>query len=401
MSRLRLLSGLILAGALTGLFAVAATGQGTTDDYKRAGALRPKYEAAAVGMAEPGNWIGKTTRLWYRRSVKGGYEFVLADAATRERRAAFDHERLAQTLNKATGRKYTPVTLPFNTIAFVDDEKALEVRFEGGTWKCGLSDYACSRTDLVGVFERRQPPPRCSPPSPEDRPRPSPDKKLEAFILNYNLAVRDLATKTTTRLSMDGSEGNCYDLGSIAWSPDSKKLATYRVRPGYRRLVHYVESSPEDQLQPKSSSRFYAKPGDLLDLEQPVVFQLDGAEANRRRPRALPEPLRHVPPGVAQGWVGRDVRVQPARPPGLPRDRGGRADGHGTRGDLGGAEDLLLLHRGIVPAPARSTATTSPTARGRVDVGARRVEPPLPLRWRHRDGEAPDHQGRVGRARAS
>ena len=44
------------------------------------------------------------------------------------------------------------------------------------------------------------------------------------------------------------------------------------ARPGYRRDVHYVESSPEDQLQPKHSTLIYAKPGDLLDLEQPVLF---------------------------------------------------------------------------------------------------------------------------------
>ncbi len=66
-------------------------------------------------------------------------------------------------------------------------------------------------------------------------------------------------------------------MSSIAWSPDSKRLAAYRVRPGYRREVHYVESSPEDQLQPKSSTLLYAKPGDVLDLNQPVVFALDPA----------------------------------------------------------------------------------------------------------------------------
>jgi len=36
---------------------------------------------------------------------------------------------------------------------------------------------------------------------------------------------------------------------------DSKKLAAYRVVPGYRRLVHYIESSPEDQLLGLVSSR--------------------------------------------------------------------------------------------------------------------------------------------------
>ena len=38
--------------------------------------------------------------------------------------------------------------------------------------------------------------------------------------------------------------------------------------------MHYVESSPEDQLQPKYSSRFYAKPGDTLDLDQPVIVDI-------------------------------------------------------------------------------------------------------------------------------
>src|SRR5690606_5081071 len=70
---------------------------------------------------------------------------------------------------------------------------------------------------------------------------------------------------------------NYYDPDSMAWSPDSTKLAAYRVRPGYRRLVHYVESSPEDQLQPKHWAYVYAKPGDRLDAEQPVLFRLDGA----------------------------------------------------------------------------------------------------------------------------
>jgi len=65
-------------------------------------------------------------------------------------------------------------------------------------------------------------------------------------------------------LSTDGSEGNYYSLRSIVWSPDSTKIAVYRVRPGYKREVHYIESSPEDQVQPKFSSIVYAKPATCL-----------------------------------------------------------------------------------------------------------------------------------------
>jgi dipeptidyl aminopeptidase/acylaminoacyl peptidase len=131
----------------------------------------------------------------------------------------------------------------------------------GTSWSCTLTDYVCSAAE-----PRRR--------TENTRPRVSPDKKWEALISNFNIAVRPVGGRTTSVLSLDGSEGNPYELSSIAWSPDSKKIAAYRVKPGYRRDVHYVQSSPEDQLQPKYSTLRYAKPGDVLDVPQPVIFDV-------------------------------------------------------------------------------------------------------------------------------
>jgi dipeptidyl aminopeptidase/acylaminoacyl peptidase len=259
---------------VTVLLAAPAAAQVTPADYERAAGLREKYEAAALNVPGPATWIEKTHRFWYRRSVKGGHEFILVDADTAEKRPAFDHEKLAATLAKMTGRKLTAVTLPFNTFTFRNGGQSIEARFDGATWTCALADYACTKAPTVGAFEQRQPPPACTPAGPDAKPRVSPDGKREAFVINFNVAVRDAGAKTHTLLSTDGSEANCYELASIEWSPDSTKLAAYRVKPGYRRLVHYVESSPEDQLQPKHSTRFYAKPGDVLDLEQPVLLDV-------------------------------------------------------------------------------------------------------------------------------
>ena len=61
---------------------------------------------------------------------------------------------------------------------------------------------------------------------------------------------------------------------SLTWSPNSARIAVYRVTPGYRRLVRYVESSPADQLQPKYMERVYAKPGDVLDERDPVLIDV-------------------------------------------------------------------------------------------------------------------------------
>ncbi len=82
------------------------------------------------------------------------------------------------------------------------------------------------------------------------------------------------AERQTVLLSTEGSEGNYYSFETLAWSPDSKHLAAYRIRPGYRREVHYIESSPADQLQPRYSTMVYPKAGDVLALFQPVLFDV-------------------------------------------------------------------------------------------------------------------------------
>src|SRR6266496_542841 len=78
-------------------------GQGTLADYERAQGLRKQFEGLTVNLPGRVNWIAKTNRFWYRKSVKGGNEFVLVDAETLARQPAFDHEKLAASLSAATG----------------------------------------------------------------------------------------------------------------------------------------------------------------------------------------------------------------------------------------------------------------------------------------------------------
>jgi len=266
---------ILVAAAAAGLQPCPGGAQTLVADYERALGLRAKYEGLALDVPGPSTWVGKTHRFWYRKSVKGGYQFVLVDADTREKRPAFEHDKLAAALSKAAGGTYTGLRLPFTSFSFADDERSIEFTAAGARWSCSLADYTCRRREGGPRIGAPPEPFACAPPAPDDRPVVSPDKKWEAFIHNYNVAVRPVGQSRFTVLSTDGSEGDCYRLGSIVWSPDSTKLAVYRVRPGYRRLVHYVESSPADQVQPKHFTRFYAKPGDVLDLEQPVIFHLD------------------------------------------------------------------------------------------------------------------------------
>ena len=78
-----------------------AYSQGKLADYDRANNLRKTFQDAALNVADRANWIEKTNRFWYRRSVKGGNEVLLVDAETKARKQAFDHDRLATSLSAA------------------------------------------------------------------------------------------------------------------------------------------------------------------------------------------------------------------------------------------------------------------------------------------------------------
>ncbi len=208
------------------LLPAAASAQGTMADYQRAVALQKRYSPLVVDSPDAPVWIEGTSKFWYRKTAKGGgTAAVVVDAVTLEKRPATS----ADTMSAGGGRGGRG----------------------GGGGGGGRGGAAAA-----------------------DATRPSPDGRLLAYIDNFNIAVRSTGSAEGTRISTDGSEGDPYTFQSIVWSPNSKMIAAYRVRPGYRRMVRYVESSPADQLQPKTFERYYQKPGDVLDLQQPSFFDV-------------------------------------------------------------------------------------------------------------------------------
>ena len=308
----RRLSRILLLAAFVSLGSARLRAQGRLADYERADGLRDRFTEAAVDVPERAVWIEKTPRFWYRKSVPGGNAFVLVDADKLAKRPAFDDERLAVSLAAASGKPVAALKLPFTRISFVDGEKALEFEAFDFRWRCVLADYACTK---LGPAERRGDGwqraggPRAQAASPEAKA--SPDGRREAFIRNYNVWVRakpeaaETAAKPATEakatapeesaLSYDGNEGDYYTYESLAWSPDSLSLAAYRVRPGHERMLQYVESSPEDQLQPRYKTIEYTKPGDALDLPRPVLFRVASKEQVAIDDALFPNPFSLSP----------------------------------------------------------------------------------------------------------
>ena len=278
---------LILSSICTPLPAAA---QGTLADYLRADGLGDRLQGLVVDVAERPSWIGEADRFWYRKTVAGGHSFVLVDAETQAKGPAFDHERLASTLSALPAFAEDTISaleLPFDRVEFTEDEEAIEFVAADLTWQCDLDTYECESQGAApqgqgrgggvgpsGVSWSAGPGQLWRNLSTE--PVLSPDSTREVFIQNYNVAFREVGADADdyTMLTWEGTPGNTYTDRSIVWSPDSRQVAVYRVVPGQERLVHYVESSPEDQLQPGHSTFLYAKPGDRLDKEIPVILNV-------------------------------------------------------------------------------------------------------------------------------
>ena len=124
----------------------------------------------------------------------------------------------------------------------------------------------------------------------------SPDGKWNVFVRDHNLFLQELGTSNETQLATEGSATNSYardgeferninmqydardpetPLPEVYWSPDSKHLVAMRLQPGGQRRVYEVESSPEDQLQPKLTSYPYLKPGDQVPISEPHLFDVE------------------------------------------------------------------------------------------------------------------------------
>ncbi|HUB18682.1 MAG TPA: hypothetical protein VL990_08605 [Acidobacteriaceae bacterium] len=225
----RLIVPILLFTGISG-FPFGSYSQVPRADYDRALNLQKRYDSLPIDLPDNASWLPTGDRFVYRKSVEGGHEFVIVNAATQARQPAFDQARLATALSAASGKSYTALTLPFARFHISDDDSAIEFEADDTALRCDLHAWTCCGRPLsTGDDYGYDDTPR--PENSTEKTLPSPDGKWLAYILNYNVEVRSKDGKEKYRLSHDGSEGNYYVFSTIAWSPDSTRLVAYRIAP--------------------------------------------------------------------------------------------------------------------------------------------------------------------------
>ncbi len=278
----------LLAAALALAAARAAFAQGTAEDYARSRALAERFRGKVFRAEVRPRWSPDGERLAYRvETAAGRHEYFLADASTGERRPAFDPVRMAEALSKATGKEVRADRLPVDEIEPLAD--GIWIGSGRSGWRCDLATYALApagRPERPGAGEPRRP----ADPSPREK---SPDGRWTVLLRDLNLWLRDAEGKEHA-LTDDGTADDAWS-PRVHWSPDSKRLVALRTRKGEDRMVTLVESSPKDQLQPRVHTLKYAKPGDVLPVARPHLFEV---ETRRRVP--VPDALFPNPWSVSR-----------------------------------------------------------------------------------------------------
>ncbi len=259
-------------------------------DYARAerqlaAATAPLVSGGAVRPV----WL-PNDHFYYRNATSLGHEFVMVDPATGSRARAFDHDRIAAGLSAATDSVYEAMRLPFSTFVVTPDGRAIRVVVRGKSLECNMETGRCgAAVDDREALRARSPAGGRTTAPPEVV---SPDGRRAAYIRDHNLWMREVRTGAEIQLTRDGVKDFAYatdnagwtrsDRPILAWSPDSRRIATFQQDErgvGEMYLVSTTTGHPELQAWK------YPLPGDsvittiqrvVIDVAQPRVtrFQM-------------------------------------------------------------------------------------------------------------------------------
>lgn len=288
----------------TAILPSAVTAQGTRADYARAERfLGTNVTGLVLNETVSPSWIGTSGRFSYRRQLVEGKQFVTVDPSANTIGPAFDHDRLATSLGMALGTDVDPVDLPFDAVRWIAEGDSMTFDVRNARWQCSVATYECRN---VG-------------PAPGNRrfggggggPPISPDGKWQPVVRDYNLYLRSIETGWEMQLTTDGERDYAYatrlpsptlmvrqgteepeQSPTVFWSPDSKRLITYRIDARRAGRLSMVQHAPESQIRPLFYTYVYPLAQDsVLPTAEAMIF--DVATGERTPVRMEPTGLQY------------------------------------------------------------------------------------------------------------
>ncbi|MEF9978064.1 MAG: DPP IV N-terminal domain-containing protein, partial [Thermomonas sp.] len=279
--------------------AMAQAPQVSVADYERAASMLGDRTGPLVDHATSGiGWLDDGSLVYRERS--NGVERVLRfDPATGKTAAAFNAQALADAMNLAAGGKGRPVEAGKLPPLRVNRNADGSLRLAGmqGEFRCDAAGCSALAKAATG------PEPGAA----------SPDGSREAFIRDWNLWLRDVASGKETQLTFDGKPDYGYatdnagwkhtDEAILVWSPDGRKIATFQQDQRKTSTMTLVATNAG---QPKVEQWKYPFVGDKdVTMIERVIIDLSAATPKTIRLQLPPDQHRSTCSddiACSEGW---------------------------------------------------------------------------------------------------
>lgn len=266
-----------------------AQAQGTAANYEFASKLvREQRTLRRVlnGRLEP-HWTADGQHFWYATSETSENQtedqkaYWLVDCQQGDRKPLLEQslfEEALISLELKTEDQWNRI----QNLQLSDDALELSFRTETHQFQWDVQQQKILKTDPVVETEKSEEKTSQNDRSGNRRTGRSPGP-WRVEVRDHNLwlipqsAEENEQADEPVQLTTDGTAKAPYQR-RVHWSADGKWLAAIQRHLKPKRKIHFVESSPKEQLQPKLHTLDYVKPGDELEQEQPHLFQLETRE---------------------------------------------------------------------------------------------------------------------------
>ena len=252
----------------------------TPDDYSRAASMLNANTSTLIDHAVTTATYLDANHLWYVDRSDGIPSLMVADAANGTKRLLFDPAKMSAALHAAGWPESDPKQLLVQKFELSDGRQSALITVGGKEFRCGLSELKCSFVrDSLAKTSGYDP----------ANAVPSPDGKRTVFIHEWNLWLHDNATGAEKPLTSDGVQDYGYatdnagwihsDAAIVAWSPDSRMVATFRQD---QRTVGEMYTVTTNIGHPHLNAWKYPLVGDkdVTKIER-VVIDVDQAKVTR------------------------------------------------------------------------------------------------------------------------
>lgn len=264
----------------TPAFAEAATTSPTavpSSVYARAEAVLPQHINELIfGLSVRPQWIGDGAEFWFERNTPQGPDYVRVNPVSNQTTPLFDHDALVSQLAAASGRPLARKDLRLTGLKLDAKTGSLEFSHDGRKWHFDPTQGTVSPTAAT------------------NRSSTSPDGRWMAEVRDGDIYIVSVADGSARRLTQDGANSpyatpliNLKDMAAqgtsrpetspmVIWSPDSRKIATYRIDRSSARHLSLVQSSPKDGGPPRVLDYVYPLTGDTeIPTSEGLIFDIE------------------------------------------------------------------------------------------------------------------------------